>query len=33
MGEVYGDTLSEVKPSGTVPSDVEPTITVQPVPS
>lgn len=33
MGEVYGDALSEVKPSGTVPTDVEPTITVQPVPS
>ena len=33
MGEVYGDTLSEVKPSGTVPADAEPTITAQPVPS
>jgi predicted PurR-regulated permease PerM len=33
MGEVYGDTVSEVKPSGTVPADAEPTITAQPVPS
>jgi predicted PurR-regulated permease PerM len=33
MGEVYGDALSEVKPSGTVPADAEPTITAQPVPS
>jgi predicted PurR-regulated permease PerM len=31
MGEVYGDPVSEVKPSGTVPVDVEPTITTQPV--
>jgi predicted PurR-regulated permease PerM len=33
MGEVYGDTLSEVKPSGTVPADAEPTITAEPLPS
>jgi predicted PurR-regulated permease PerM len=33
MGEVYGDTTSEVKPSGTVPAESEPTITVEPVPS
>jgi predicted PurR-regulated permease PerM len=33
MGEVYGDTASEVKPSGTIPADAEPTITAQPVPS
>jgi predicted PurR-regulated permease PerM len=33
MGEVYGDTLSEVKPSGTIPTEAEPTITAQPVPS
>ncbi len=33
LGEVYGDTLSEVKPSGTVPVEAEPTITTQPVPS
>jgi predicted PurR-regulated permease PerM len=31
MGEVYGDPISEAKPSGTVPADVEPTITTQPV--
>ena len=31
MGEVYGDPVSEVKPSGTVPVDVEPSITAQPV--
>jgi predicted PurR-regulated permease PerM len=31
MGEVYGDPVSEAKPSGTVPSDVEPSITAQPV--
>jgi predicted PurR-regulated permease PerM len=31
MGEVYGDPLSEVKPSGTVPVDVEPSIATQPV--
>lgn len=31
MGEVYGDPVSEVKPSGTVPVDVEPSITTQPV--
>jgi predicted PurR-regulated permease PerM len=33
MGEVYGDSLSEVKPSGTVPPEAEPTIAPQPVPS
>lgn len=33
MGEVYGDTTSEVKPSGTIPADAEPTITAEPVPS
>jgi predicted PurR-regulated permease PerM len=31
MGEVYGDPVAEAKPSGTVPADVEPTITAQPV--
>lgn len=31
LGEVYGDPLSEVKPSGTVPVEAEPTITAQPV--
>jgi predicted PurR-regulated permease PerM len=31
MGEVYGDPVSEVKPSGTIPADAEPTITAQPV--
>ena len=31
VGEVYGDVISEVKPSGTVPADVEPSITTQPV--
>lgn len=31
VGEVYGDVISEVKPSGTVPADVEPRITTQPV--
>lgn len=30
LGEVYGDPVSEVKPSGTVPVDAEPTITPQP---
>jgi predicted PurR-regulated permease PerM len=30
MGEVYGDPISEAKPSGTVPVDVEPSITTQP---
>jgi predicted PurR-regulated permease PerM len=29
LGEVYGDPVSEVKPSGTIPSDAEPTIAVQ----
>ena len=31
LGEVYGDPVSEVEPSGTVPADAEPTITTQPV--
>jgi predicted PurR-regulated permease PerM len=31
VGEVYGDPISESKPSGTVPADVKPTITTQPV--
>jgi predicted PurR-regulated permease PerM len=31
MGEVYGDSISEAEPSGTVAADVEPTITRQPV--
>jgi predicted PurR-regulated permease PerM len=30
IGEVYGDPVSEVKPSGTVPAQAEPTITPQP---
>jgi predicted PurR-regulated permease PerM len=30
IGEVYGDTESEVKPSGTVPANAEPTIAPQP---
>jgi predicted PurR-regulated permease PerM len=30
LGEVYGDPISEVKASGTVPVDAEPTITAQP---
>jgi predicted PurR-regulated permease PerM len=30
LGEVYGDPVSEVKPSGTVPVQAEPTITPQP---
>jgi predicted PurR-regulated permease PerM len=30
MGEVYGDVVSEVKPSGTVPAEAEPTIAPQP---
>jgi predicted PurR-regulated permease PerM len=33
LGEVYGDPVSEVKPSGTIPSDAEPTIAVQPATS
>ena len=33
LGEVYGDPISEVKPSGTVPVEAEPTITSEPVPS
>jgi predicted PurR-regulated permease PerM len=31
LGEVYGDPIAEVKPSGTVPVEAEPTITTQPV--
>ena len=31
LGEVYGDPVSEVKPSGSIPTDAEPTIAVQPV--
>jgi predicted PurR-regulated permease PerM len=31
LGEVYGDPISETKPSGTVPVEAEPTITTQPV--
>jgi predicted PurR-regulated permease PerM len=31
IGEVYGDAMSEVKPSGIVPAQAEPTITTQPV--
>jgi predicted PurR-regulated permease PerM len=31
LGEVYGDPVSETKPSGTVPAEAEPTITTQPV--
>jgi predicted PurR-regulated permease PerM len=31
MGEVYGDSVSEVTPSGTVPAQAEPTVTPQPV--
>jgi predicted PurR-regulated permease PerM len=31
VGEVYGDVVSEVKPSGTVPAEVEPRIATQPV--
>ena len=30
MGEVYGDTTSEIKPSGTIPADAEPTIALSP---
>lgn len=33
LGEVYGDPVSEMKPSGTVPVEAEPTITTQPVTS
>jgi predicted PurR-regulated permease PerM len=33
LGEVYGDPISEVKPSGTVPADAPTTITSQPVTS
>jgi predicted PurR-regulated permease PerM len=33
LGEVYGDPISEVKPSGTVPVEAEPTITSEPVTS
>jgi predicted PurR-regulated permease PerM len=31
LGEVYGDALSEVKPSGVVPAEAQPAITSQPV--
>jgi predicted PurR-regulated permease PerM len=31
LGEVYGDALSEVKPTGLVPAEAQPTITSQPV--
>jgi predicted PurR-regulated permease PerM len=31
LGEVYGDPVSEVKPSGTVPVDSQPAITTRPV--
>ncbi|HEU4682416.1 MAG TPA: AI-2E family transporter [Gemmatimonadales bacterium] len=31
LGEVYGDPISEVKPSGTIPVEAEPTITTEPV--
>ena len=31
IGEVYGDAVSETQQSGTVPADVEPSITTQPV--
>jgi hypothetical protein len=31
LGEVYGDPISEVKPSGTVPTNAPTTITSQPV--
>jgi predicted PurR-regulated permease PerM len=30
LGEVYGDPVSETKPSGTVPTNAEPVITPQP---
>lgn len=33
LGEVYGDPISEVKPSGTVPVEAEPTVTAQPATS
>jgi predicted PurR-regulated permease PerM len=33
LGEVYGDPVSEVKPSGSIPPDAEPTIAVQPAAS
>jgi predicted PurR-regulated permease PerM len=31
LGEVYGDPISEIKPSGTVPIETQPTVTSQPV--
>jgi predicted PurR-regulated permease PerM len=31
LGEVYGDAVSEVKPTGTVPAEAQPAITSQPV--
>ena len=33
LGEIYGDPISEVKPSGTVPVEAEPTVATQPVTS
>lgn len=33
LGEVYGDPVSEVKPTGTVPADAEPTIAPRPAPT
>jgi predicted PurR-regulated permease PerM len=30
LGEIYGDPINEVKPSGTVPIEAEPTVTTQP---
>jgi predicted PurR-regulated permease PerM len=33
LGEVYGDPISEVKPSGTIPVEAEPTVTTQPATS
>jgi predicted PurR-regulated permease PerM len=33
VGEVYGDPVSEVKPSGTITPEAEPTITTQPITS
>jgi predicted PurR-regulated permease PerM len=33
VGEVYGDSVNEVKPSGTIAPEAEPTITTQPITS
>jgi predicted PurR-regulated permease PerM len=33
LGEIYGDPISELKPSGTVPVEAEPTVTTQPATS